>query len=200
VKVEQLKEINMNEINIDPGNKVAKFDSFSSGDEDKVALDERGGSKDRVALLKEGITVASGVDSDGDVMVQFAMLSERQEKDMEKALVDGDEESISASITNQMEEPVLEADGDNDDAAGSESQDALSLARFGYTKEQVDGWLAQGYSVSDIKNGVASSGERNTEVTNELPNVILGGVTNWTNERPGVPDERTNWTNERPSA
>lgn len=163
----------MNEINIDPGNKVVKFDSFSSRDEDKVALDERGGSKDRVALLKEGITVAGGVDSGGDVTVQFAMLSERQEKDMEKALVDGDEESTSVSITNQMEEPVLEADGDDEDEGetknvGAKPQDPLGLGKLGYTKEQVDGWLAQGYSVSDIKNGVAASGEKNTEIPNQI--------------------------------
>ena len=158
----------MNEINIDIGNKVTKFDSFLAGDEDKVPLGERGDSKDRLALLKQGLS-ATGVVSDGDVKVQLAAQADRQEKELEEALVDGEDQSTSGLAVDQAEEPVLEIDGDDDNKdIDAKPQDTLDLGRFGYTKEQVDGWIAQGYSVSDIKNGVAASGEKNTEVPNQI--------------------------------
>jgi hypothetical protein len=68
------------------------------------------------------------------------------------------------------DESSIEDDSDDDeDDVGSKPKDPLGLAKLGYTKEQVDGWLAQGYSVSDIKNGIAVSGEKNTEKNTEVP-------------------------------
>ncbi len=156
------------------------FDNKKAGDvESPLASDTINGSRDRADLLKQDLAAAGGADSDGDATVFYSLLSDKQDKELEKAAIYGEDESSSVSVVDQAEEPVSEADGDDEDEnknknknVGAKPQDPLGLGKLGYTKEQVDGWIAQGYSVSDIKNGVAASGEKNTEVTNKLSSEI----------------------------
>ena len=152
------------------------FDNKKAGDvQSPLASDTINGSRDRADLLKQDLAAAGGADSDGDATVFYSLLSDKQDKELEKAASYGED----TSVVGQAEEPVSEADGDEEDAGetknknvGAKPQDPLGLGKLGYTKEQVDGWIAQGYSVSDIKNGVAASGEKNTEVTNKLSSEI----------------------------
>ncbi|NBV98687.1 MAG: hypothetical protein EBR67_04140 [Proteobacteria bacterium] len=154
------------------------------------------GSKDRALSLKQRLKIngpevpvplpaptgqdlaaAGGADSDGDATIFYSFLADKQDGELEKAAVHGEDEPASVSVADQAEESVLEADGDDEGESknknvGAKPQDPLGLDKLGYTKEQVDGWLAQGYSVADIKNGVAASGEKNTEVTNKLSSEI----------------------------
>jgi hypothetical protein len=146
-------------LNVDPS--VLTRPGFDPSDIKSLPPDEINGSRDRADLLKQDLTAAGAPDSDGDATVFYSLLSDKQDKAMEEALVYGED----TSVVNKGEEPVLEADEADDDNVDG-------LGRFGYTKEQVDGWIAQGYSLSDIKNGIAASGEKNTGVTNELPNQI----------------------------
>jgi hypothetical protein len=151
------------------------FDTKRAGDvQSPIASDAINGSRDRAGLLKQDLVAAGGApNSDGDATIFYSLLADKQDKELEKAAFDG--EGTSVSVADQAEEPVLEADGDDEDDnknVGAKPQDTLDLGRFGYTKEQVDGWMAQGYSVSDIKNGVAASGEKNTELTNKLSSEI----------------------------
>ncbi|MFZ4084399.1 MAG: hypothetical protein ACOYK1_02500 [Vampirovibrionia bacterium] len=153
------------------------FDTKRAGDvQSPIASDAINGSRDRAGLLKQDLVAAGGApNSDGDATVFYSLLSDKQDEELEKAAIHGEDESTSVSVADQAEEPVLEADGDDEDDnknVGAKPQDTLDLGRFGYTKEQVDGWIAQGYSVSDIKNGVAASGEKNTELTNKLSSEI----------------------------
>ena len=152
------------------------FDNKKAGDvQSPLASDTINGSRDRADLLKQDLAAAGGADSDGDATVFYSLLSDKQDKELEKAAIYGED----TSVVGQAEEPVSEADGDDEDEGenknknvGAKPQDPLGLGKLGYTKEQVDGWIAQGYSVSDIKNGVAASGEKNTEVTNKLSSEI----------------------------
>jgi hypothetical protein len=150
------------------------FDTKKAGDvQSPLASDAINGSRDRADLLKQDLAAAGAPDSNGDATIFYSLLSDRQDKELEKAAVHGEDELTSASVVDQTEEPVSEADGDDEDEnknknVGAKPQDPLGLGKLGYTKEQVDGWLAQGYSVSDIKNGVAASGEKNTEVPNQI--------------------------------
>jgi hypothetical protein len=155
-------------LNVDPS--VLTRPGFDPSDIKSLPPDEINGSRDRADLLKQDLTAAGAPDSDGDATVFYSLLSDKQDKAMEEALVYGDD----TSVVNKGEEPVLEADEDDD----NDNDNVGGLGRFGYTKEQVDGWIAQGYSLTDIKNGIAASGEKNTEVTNELPNVRPGEITN----------------------
>jgi len=176
---------------------LAKSDLDASGIK-SLAPDEIDGLKDRAASLQDGIAAAGAPDGDGDATVFYSLLSDKQDKELEKAAVYGEDNSV----VNKGEESALEVDEDDeddeDDNVGAKPQDALDLGRFGYTKEQVDGWIAQGYSLSDIKNGIAASGEKNTEVTNVIPNKVSNEVpsevtSEVTNAKPSVkPDEITN--------
>jgi hypothetical protein len=154
------------------------FDTKKAGDvQSPLASDTINGSRDRADLLKQDLAAAGGADSDGDATIFYSRLSDKQDKELEEAAIHGEDESSSVSVVDQAEEPVSEADGDDEDEGenknknknvGAKPQDPLGLGKLGYTKEQVDGWIAQGYSVSDIKNGVAASGEKNTEVPNQI--------------------------------
>ena len=150
------------------------FDTKKAGDvQSPLASDTINGSRDRADLLKQDLAAAGGADSDGDATIFYSLLSEKQDKELEKAAVHGEDEPTSVSVVDQAEESVLDAGGDDEDEGenknvGAKPQDPLGLGKLGYTKEQVDGWIAQGYSVSDIKNGVAASGEKNTEVPNQI--------------------------------
>jgi hypothetical protein len=150
------------------------FDTKRAGDvQSPIASDAINGSRDRADLLKQDLAAAGGADSDGDATIFYSRLSDKQDKELEKAAVYGEDEPTSVSVADQAEESVLDAGGDDENKnVGAKPQDPLGLGKLGYTKEQVDGWLAQGYSVSDIKNGVAASGEKNTEVTNKLSSEI----------------------------
>ncbi|MBU6196470.1 MAG: hypothetical protein KGO93_02750 [Cyanobacteria bacterium REEB446] len=151
------------------------FDTKKAGDvQSPLASDTINGSRDRAGLLKQDL---GGANSYGDATIFYSLLSDKQDKELEKAAIYGEDESSSVSVVDQAEEPVSEADGDDEDEnknknknknVGAKPQDPLGLGKLGYTKEQVDGWIAQGYSVSDIKNGVAASGEKNTEVPNQI--------------------------------
>jgi hypothetical protein len=144
------------------------FDTKKAGDvQSPLASDTINGSRDRADLLKQDLAAAGGADSDGDATIFYSLLSDKQDKELEEAAIHGED----TSVVDKAKEPVLEADGDDEDDnknVGAKPQDPLGLGKLGYTKEQVDGWLAQGYSVSDIKNGVAASGEKNTEVPNQI--------------------------------
>jgi hypothetical protein len=147
------------------------FDTKRAGDvQSPIASDAINGSRDRADLLKQDLAAAGGApNSDGDATIFYSLLADKQDKELEKAAFDGE----GTSVVDKAEEPVLEADGDDEDDnknknVGAKPQDPLGLGKLGYTKEQVDGWLAQGYSVSDIKNGVAASGEKNTEIPNQI--------------------------------
>lgn len=158
------------------------FDTKRAGDvQSPIASDAINGSRDRAGLLKQDLAAAGGADSDGDATIFYSFLADKQDEELEKAAVHGEDEPASVSVADQAEESVLEADGDDEGESknknknknvGAKPQDPLGLDKLGYTKEQVDGWLAQGYSVADIKNGVAASGEKNTEVTNKLSSEI----------------------------
>lgn len=148
------------------------FDIKEKGDVYSKALspDEIDDLKDRAALLKEGITAADGTDTDKDATVFYSLLSDKQDKEIEEAAVHGEDESninSTAKVASEDKSSVQDDSGDDDD--GAKPKDPLGLAKLGYTKERVDGWLAQGYSISDIKNGIAVSGEKNTEKNTEVP-------------------------------
>ena len=130
--------------------------------------------KDRAASLKEGIAAAGGTDTDTDATVFYSLLSDKQDKEIEETAVNGEDESntnVTAKVPLGDESSIEDDSDDDDDDVSSKPKDPLGLAKLGYTKEQVDGWLAQGYSVSDIKNGIAVSGEKNTEVSAETSEV-----------------------------
>lgn len=151
------------------------FDTKEKGDAylETLSPDEIDGLKDRAASLKEDITSTGGTDTDKDTTVFYSLLSDKQDKEIEETAVNGEDESntnVTANVASEGESSI-EADDDDDDA-GSKPQDPLGLGKLGYTKEQVDGWLAQGYSVADIKNGIAASGEKNTEVAAETSEVV----------------------------
>jgi hypothetical protein len=151
------------------------FDTKGKGDAYLEALSPDGidGLKDRAALLKEGIAAAGGTDTDADATVFYSLLSDKQDKEIEETAVNGEDQSktnVTAQAAPGDESSIEDDTDDNDDNdVGSKQKDPLGLAKLGYTKEQVDGWLAQGYSVSDIKNGIAVSGEKNTEKNTEVP-------------------------------
>ncbi len=154
------------------------FDTKEKGDAYLEALspDEIDGLKDRAASLKEGIAAAGGTDTDTDATVFYSLLSDKQDKEIEETAVNGEDESntnVKAKVASGDESSIEDDsdDDDDDDDVSSKPKDPLGLAKLGYTKEQVDGWLAQGYSVSDIKNGIAVSGEKNTEVSAETSEV-----------------------------
>lgn len=151
------------------------FDTKEKGDAylETLSPDEIDGLKDRAASLKEDITSAGGTDTDKDTTVFYSLLADKQDEEIEETAVNGEDESstnVTANVASE-EGSSIEADDDDDDA-GSKPQDPLGLGKLGYTKEQVDGWLAQGYSVADIKNGIAASGEKNTEVAAETSEVV----------------------------
>jgi hypothetical protein len=165
----------MDGVNVSSLDKLG-FDTKKAGDvQSPLASDTINGSRDRADLLKQDLAAAGGADSDGDATIFYSLLSDKQDKKLEEAAIYGEDEPTSVSVADQAEESVLDADGDDEDEGenknknvGAKPQDPLGLGKLGYTKEQVDGWLAQGYSVSDIKNGVAASGEKNTEVPNQI--------------------------------
>jgi hypothetical protein len=150
------------------------FDTKEKGEVYLEALspDEIDGLKDRAASLKEGIAAAGGTDTDTDATVFYSLLSDKQDKEIEEAAVNGEDQSktnVTAKVAPGDESSIEDDSDDDEDDVGSKPKDPLGLAKLGYTKEQVDGWLAQGYSVSDIKNGIAVSGEKNTEKNTEVP-------------------------------
>jgi hypothetical protein len=150
------------------------FDTKGKGNTYLEALspDEIDGLKDRAASLKEGIAAAGGTDTDTDATVFYSLLSDKQDKEIEEAAVNGEDQSktnVTAKVAPGDESSIEDDSDDDEDDVGSKPKDPLGLAKLGYTKEQVDGWLAQGYSVSDIKNGIAVSGEKNTEKNTEVP-------------------------------
>ncbi len=150
------------------------FDTKEKGEAYLEALspDEIDGLKDRAASLKEGIAAAGGTDTDTDATVFYSLLSDKQDKEIEEAAVNGEDQSktnVTAKVAPGDESSIEDDSDDDEDDVGSKPKDPLGLAKLGYTKEQVDGWLAQGYSVSDIKNGIAVSGEKNTEKNTEVP-------------------------------
>jgi hypothetical protein len=150
------------------------FDTKGKGDAYLEALSPDGidGLKDRAASLKEGIAAAGGTDTDTDATVFYSLLSDKQDKEIEEAAVNGEDQSktnVTAKVAPGDESSIEDDSDDDEDDVGSKPKDPLGLAKLGYTKEQVDGWLAQGYSVSDIKNGIAVSGEKNTEKNTEVP-------------------------------
>jgi hypothetical protein len=150
------------------------FDTKEKGEAYLEALSpgEIDGLKDRAASLKEGIAAAGGTDTDTDATVFYSLLSDKQDKEIEEAAVNGEDQSktnVTAKVAPGDESSIEDDSDDDEDDVGSKPKDPLGLAKLGYTKEQVDGWLAQGYSVSDIKNGIAVSGEKNTEKNTEVP-------------------------------
>jgi hypothetical protein len=150
------------------------FDTKEKGEAYLEALSPDGidGLKDRAASLKEGIAAAGGTDTDTDATVFYSLLSDKQDKEIEEAAVNGEDQSktnVTAKVAPGDESSIEDDSDDDEDDVGSKPKDPLGLAKLGYTKEQVDGWLAQGYSVSDIKNGIAVSGEKNTEKNTEVP-------------------------------
>ena len=150
------------------------FDTKEKGEVylEALSTDEIDGLKDRAASLKEGIAAAGGTDTDTDATVFYSLLSDKQDKEIEEAAVNGEDQSktnVTAKVAPGDESSIEDDSDDDEDDVGSKPKDPLGLAKLGYTKEQVDGWLAQGYSVSDIKNGIAVSGEKNTEKNTEVP-------------------------------
>ena len=154
------------------------FDTKEKGDAylETLSPDEIDGLKDRAASLKEDITSTGGTDTDKDTTVFYSLLSDKQDKEIEETAVNGEDESntnVTAKVASRNESSIEDdSDDDDDDDVSSKPKDPLGLAKLGYTKEQVDGWLAQGYSVADIKNGIAASGEKNTEVAAETSEVV----------------------------
>ena len=121
-----------------------------------AAGEEVGGEVVKFAGLE---TEGFGEEADLDLGGGIALLAEETE---ESAPVKGGDVADDGESKNKNKNKNV----------GAKPQDPLGLDKLGYTKEQVDGWLAQGYSVADIKNGVAASGEKNTEVTNKLSSEI----------------------------
>lgn len=131
------------------------------------------GLKDRASALKENLANHDSI-SDKDPVIHFSLLADKQEEQLNETAINGDDESSEVSSNNTYREKLINGEEEEVEADAAETSpdkppkdDPLGLAKLGYTKEQVDAWLSEGYSVAEIRSGLAASGNKNTTENTE---------------------------------
>lgn len=137
------------------------------------------GLKDKAANLKGDISA-----SESDPTVYYSLLADEQDKKLESEAFGGNGDAHAAAQVQEKERqqvgisPVPDSneveDLDGDDVEKNQQSgpkdDPLGLGKLGYSKEQVDGWISQGFSIGDIKSGLAA---KKTAMTEEQPESSL---------------------------
>jgi len=151
------------------------FNTKEEGDAylESLDLETVDGLKDRATSLRENLANHDSI-SEKDPVIEFSLLADRQEKELNESTTEDGESSETVSNNSYREKLINgeeeELDGDELESSTEKppKDDPLGLAKLGYTKEQVDGWLADGYSVADIRSGLAASGNKNVTENQEI--------------------------------
>lgn len=72
--------------------------------------------------------------------------------------------SAKGDINGAADAAALAGNVNGSSAGHDGKDDPLGLGKLGYSKEQVDTWLSQGYTVDEIKSGLAASGSKTSQV------------------------------------